>query len=68
MRLKLRHFFSFCFCLRATDFFDQSGAPKSRGPGLPETGITMDRLQHIGKVFSTEPEDFNMHNGMYVCA
>ncbi len=32
------------------------------GPGLPETGISLDRLQHIGKVFSSEPQDFNVHN------
>ena len=29
---------------------------------LPNTGISMDRLRHIGSVFSTEPQDFNMHN------
>ena len=47
------------------DFFDVNGAPKLTGPELPKTGISMERLQHIGKVFSTDPEGFNSHNGMY---
>jgi hypothetical protein len=50
------------FLLRISDFFEQNGGPKTSSPSLPETGISMDRLQHIGKVFSTEPEDFNTHN------
>jgi hypothetical protein len=50
------------FLLRISDFFEQNGGPKTSSPSLPETGISMDRLQHIGKVFSTEPADFNTHN------
>lgn len=44
------------------NFFQESGAPKVSGPGLPDTGISMERLQQIGQVFSSEPQDFNMHN------
>ena len=43
-------------------FFDQSGAPKATSSELPDTGIAMDRLQHIGTIFSTEPENFNTLN------
>ena len=51
----------FCLCACSLGFFSPSGASE-----LPATGISMDRLQHIGGVFSTEPEDFNIHNGGWV--
>ena len=31
---------------------------------MPFTGLDMDTLQHIGKAFSTPPEDFTLHGGL----
>lgn len=43
-----------------------SGFFEGRDPMLlPTTGISEEILKHIGTVFSTPPEDFVIHGGIY---
>ena len=43
-----------------------SGFFEGRNPmEMPTTGVSEETLQHIGKVFSTPPEEFVIHGGMY---
>ena len=44
-------------------FFKEDGQPKLNEPSIPATGVPEQRLQHIGNVFSSTPEEFNVHGG-----
>ncbi len=43
-------------------FLDAMGTPRTHGNKVPPTGVSMERLKEIGKVFSEVPGDFNVHS------
>lgn len=47
----------------SADFFEEGGQPKLGAASSLTTGVSEDRLRHIGQVFSTTPEDFIVHPG-----
>ncbi|XP_065186888.1 2-oxoglutarate dehydrogenase complex component E1-like [Sycon ciliatum] len=42
-------------------FFAKGGSPM---PDVPSSGVPMEQLKHMGKIFSTVPADFTIHGGL----
>ena len=47
--------------------FSDEGTPLEAAGMVPPTGISRDRITHIGNVFSSLPDDFVEHRGVWVC-
>ena len=45
--------------------FSDEGTPLNSTGTVPTTGISEDRISHIGSVFSSVPDDFDEHRGTH---
>ncbi len=50
------------------DFFPLNGGPDFSNKSLPQTGVEIKRLEHIGAVFSSVPPELNIHSGNAIMA
>ncbi|XP_064395206.1 2-oxoglutarate dehydrogenase complex component E1-like isoform X3 [Halichondria panicea] len=46
------------------DFFPLNGGPDFSNKSLPQTGVEIKRLEHIGAVFSSVPPELNIHSAL----